>query len=106
MIPSPESSLKILTPTDENELPVYTYNNHRVRHRFCPKCGIKCYLTGEFSMQGNVVKFARINVLTVDGREDGGEMEDLRKFKIKYFDGLTDNFGKGLADEPAEGGIA
>jgi hypothetical protein len=106
MIPSPESSLTILTPADENELPEYTYNRHSVRHRFCPKCGIKCYLKGSFEINGKQVEFARVNALTVDGRVDGKEMEDLRDVKIKYYDGLTENWSIGLADGPAKGGMA
>jgi hypothetical protein len=106
IIPSPESSLKILTPANEEELTVYTYNKHSVKHRFCPKCGVKCYLTGSFEMNGKLTEFARVNALTVDGREDGKEMDDLRKLKIKYYDGLTENWAVGLADEPAKGGVA
>jgi hypothetical protein len=71
----------------------------------CPKCGIKCLVEGEFTMNGRTAKFQRINVNTVDGRTDGSPMDDLRNLTIGYFAGAGDQWAKGIADKPYEGGI-
>jgi hypothetical protein len=104
--PTPETSLTVLTPSDENELTDYKYHKRTVHHLFCPKCGVKCFLRGSFLMNDKKFEFSRVNALTLDGRVDGAPMEDLRKIKIKYYDGLAENWSVGLADEPAEGGMA
>lgn len=57
----------------------------------------------------------RINVLTLDEKEDGEPLPELKDIKLKYFPGRDDQWmrkaealgssSSGLADEPYEGGL-
>lgn len=101
------SALTALTPADPAaELRYYTFHTAKVRHNFCPTCGVRCFFHGTYSMpDGSEIPFTRVNVLTLDGREDGGPV-DLRSIKPLYIDMRTpDSWKKGLAKEPWEGGV-
>lgn len=37
----PETSFRLLTP--EENLATYTFNTHRIKHHFCPSCGIHAF---------------------------------------------------------------
>lgn len=56
--------LQLLTP-DENAS-TYTFNKHKIKHRFCPKCGMHPYGEGT-DPKGN--KMAAINVRCLEGVE-------------------------------------
>jgi len=100
-----EGSFKVLTPTEgESALKDYTFGKNRFHHRFCPTCGIRCFVTGSIVRNGKEINLMRINVSTIDGREDGEEMVELKNIKVKYFPGKDDEWTRGLADEPYEGG--
>ncbi len=106
-IPVPDS-FRLLSPEGGREaLRDYTFQAARAHHWLCPKCGIKCFLEGSYtSSEGSEVQFARINVLTLDGKEDGSPLDDLRLIKTVYWDGkVPGNFSKGTSKEPAEGGV-
>ncbi|MGB9429086.1 MAG: GFA family protein [Gammaproteobacteria bacterium] len=65
--------------TPESDLATYTFNKHRIRHRFCATCGCGTY--GEVTdPEGN--KMAAINVRCLEG-------VDIAVFKIKHFDGRS-----------------
>src|SRR5690349_828969 len=73
------ASLILLSPEGGRDaLQDYTFSTGKVHHWLCPKCGIKCFLEGTYSLDdGKEVRFTRINVLTLDGKEDGSPLEDL-----------------------------
>jgi hypothetical protein len=103
--PQPESSLTILAPADGKEgITFYRFGKGGVGHNFCSKCGVRCFFTGEYDMGGGkVFRFTRVNALTLTGREDGEEMEDLREIKFVYYDFKHEETKSG--PEPFEGGI-
>jgi hypothetical protein len=106
--PAPRSSFTLLSPTEGlGALTDYTFNLHKIHHHFCPKCGIKCFLSGDIPANGNILEFKRINVLTIDGREDGKPMEELKDVKVKFWDGREglEGFKRGLGDEPWSFGV-
>jgi len=73
----PREKLHLSTP--ESDLSTYTFNKHRIRHRFCPTCGSATFGEGSDS-KGN--KMAAINVRCL-------EDVDLPTLKIKQFDGRS-----------------
>lgn len=73
----PREKLRLLTP--EENLATYTFNKHKIRHRFCPKCGIHPY--GEaIDPAGKAT--AAINVRCLEG-------VDLEALPVKHFDGRS-----------------
>lgn len=75
-----------------------------MHHYFCPKCGIKPLVEGKISHGGKWYEFQRVNVLTIDGKVDGSDMDDLRNLEVGYYDGKG-SFSNPVASEPYEGGI-
>jgi hypothetical protein len=71
----PRDSLHLKTP-DENAA-TYTFNKHRIKHRFCPECGMHPYGEGS-DPKGN--RMAAINIRCLEGIE-------LDKVPVKQFDG-------------------
>lgn len=57
----------------------YEFNKHRIRHRFCPSCGIHPYAEG---VDGKGNAMAAINVRCVEGI-------DLQALAVKHFDGRS-----------------
>ncbi len=73
----PKTSFKLTTP--EENAASYTFNAHRIKHRFCPKCGIHVY--GEANdKQGNPM--AAVNIRCIEGI-------DLAVVPVKEFDGRS-----------------
>ena len=72
----PRTQLRLLTP--EANLATYTFNSHRIKHLFCPTCGIHVF--GEASKDGNPM--AAINVRCLD------EI-DLDALPVRHFDGKS-----------------
>ena len=71
----PRERLQLLTP-DENAS-TYTFNRHRIKHRFCATCGIHPY--GEATdPKGNPM--AAVNVRCLEGI-------DLDAVPVKQYDG-------------------
>ena len=71
----PREQLKLLTPEENSS--VYLFNKHRIKHRFCPVCGIHAY--GEaLDPQGRPT--AAINARCIEG-------VDLESLKVSHFDG-------------------
>lgn len=65
--------------SDHDAASSYEFNQHRIRHRFCPVCGIHPYAEG-VDPKGNAV--AAINVRCVEGI-------DLTALEVKHFDGRS-----------------
>jgi hypothetical protein len=101
-----EGSFKLLTPTEGMDaLTDYTFNTNRIHYRFCPKCGVRCFLNSIFEVNGQEMEIWRINVLALDEREDGEPLPELKDIKLKCFPGRDDQGSRGLADEPYERGV-
>lgn len=74
---TPRDRLTLLSADDAAS--TYEFNRHRIRHRFCPRCGIHPYAEG-VDPKGNAV--AAINVRCV-------ESVDLTALSIKHVDGRS-----------------
>lgn len=73
----PREKLRLLTP--EENASTYTFNEHVIRHRFCPNCGIHPYGEGTDS-KGNPT--AAINIRCLEGL-------DLASIPVTHFDGRS-----------------
>ncbi|KAL3426897.1 hypothetical protein PVAG01_00406 [Phlyctema vagabunda] len=104
---TPEAgSFKLLTPARGMEaLTDYTFNSKQIHYRFCPKCGVRCFLNGFFEVAGQRVEIWRINVLTLDQTAGGGSLPELKDIKVKYLPGRDDQRTRGMADQPYKGGV-
>ena len=71
----PRDSMRLLTPEDAAK--TYEFNKHRIKHRFCPICGIHPYADGT-DPKGN--RTAAINVRCLDDI-------DLAAIPVTHFDG-------------------
>ena len=73
----PRDKFKLLTP--EENAATYLFNKHRIRHRFCPVCGIHPYADG-VDQKGNPM--AAINIRCIEGI-------DLDAIPVGHFDGRS-----------------
>jgi hypothetical protein len=73
----PRDQLRLRTP--ESELGTYTFNKHRIRHRFCPTCGIHPFGEGT-DPKGN--RMAAVNARCLEG-------VDLDAIPVQHFDGRS-----------------
>lgn len=63
----------------QGETTEYLFNHHRIRHQFCPTCGIQTF---SFSPAPDGTPTVAINLNTVDGI-------DPRALKVTVFDGAA-----------------
>lgn len=73
----PRGQLKLATP--EDAAATYQFNQHVIRHRFCPNCGIHVFGEGT-DPKGNAM--AAVNLRCVEGL-------DLDKVPVTHFDGRS-----------------
>ena len=73
----PRDELRLLTA--EGDLGTYTFNKHRIRHRFCPTCGIHPFGEGT-DPKGN--RMAAVNARCLEG-------VDLAAIPVQHFDGRS-----------------
>lgn len=73
----PRDKLRVFTP--EEQIATYTFNTHKIKHRFCPKCGMHPFGEGT-DPSGN--RMAAINVRCLDGF-------DLSSVNVEHFDGRS-----------------
>jgi hypothetical protein len=53
LVMTEEGSFKLLTPTEGMDaLTDYMFNTNLSHYRFCPKCGVRCFLNGIFKVNG------------------------------------------------------
>jgi hypothetical protein len=71
----PRDRLRASTP--EEQIATYTFNTHKIKHRFCPNCGVHPYGEGS-DPAGN--RMAAINVRCL-------EDIDLSALEVERFDG-------------------
>jgi hypothetical protein len=73
----PREALKLLTP--DSNASTYTFNQHVIKHRFCPTCGVQPYGEG-VGPDGKAM--AAINIRCVEGI-------DLNSIPLNHFDGRS-----------------
>ncbi|WP_049623059.1 GFA family protein [Frateuria defendens] len=73
----PREALHLLTPEDASR--VYEFNTHRIKHRFCPQCGIHPYAEGT-DPKGN--RMAAVNIRCL-------EEVDLAAVPVTHYDGRS-----------------
>ena len=73
----PRANLTLKTP--EEDASTYMFNQHVIKHRFCPVCGIHPYGEGT-DPKGNAM--AAINLRCVEGI-------DLAAISVQHFDGKS-----------------
>jgi hypothetical protein len=73
---APLAKFHLLTPAEN--LATYTFNKHKIKHRFCPKCGCAPFGEGT-NPKGEAM--AAINTRCLDN-------VDLSAIKVRKFDGL------------------
>jgi hypothetical protein len=73
----PRDQLRLLT--SESDLGTYTFNKHRIKHRFCPTCGIHPFGEGS-DQKGN--RMAAVNARCLEG-------VDLAAIPVQHFDGRS-----------------
>jgi hypothetical protein len=71
----PRAQFRLLTP--ESNLRTYTFNKHRIQHKFCAKCGIHPFAE---AVDPKGVPTAAINVRCIEG-------VDFATLPVKHFDG-------------------
>jgi len=74
----PGDGFRLLTP--EAAMATYTFNTHRIKHRFCPTCG--CAPFGEGLAPSSGVYMFAVNARCLDDL-------DLSALPVKHFDGRT-----------------
>ena len=70
----PRTNLHLTTPANYS---TYTFNKHKIKHHFCPKCG--CAPFGEGAASDGT-EMASINARCLDD-------VDLSQFTVNHFDG-------------------
>jgi hypothetical protein len=73
----PRSALRLLTP--DADASTYLFNQHQIRHRFCPTCGIHPF--GEAASPSGE-PMAAINLRCIEGI-------DLQAIPVTHFDGRS-----------------
>jgi len=74
----PREALSLNTP--EADMGSYTFNTHRLRHHFCPNCGIAPFSEGKHPKTGAMM--AAVNVRCLPD-------VDLATLAVKPFDGAS-----------------
>jgi hypothetical protein len=74
----PKARFRLQTPDDAAS--AYLFNNHVIRHRFCPACGIHVY--GEMTDPKSGEAIAAVNVRCLEGI-------DIDKVPVVHFDGRS-----------------
>ena len=71
----PRDKLRLLTP--EDRMSTYTFNKHKIKHRFCPTCGIHPFAE---AADPSGKPMGAVNVRCLEG-------VDLGALPVKHFDG-------------------
>jgi hypothetical protein len=73
----PRDKLRLLTPAEQ--MSTYTFNKHKIKHRFCPTCGIHPF--GEANDPSGKPT-AAVNARCLEG-------VDVASLVVKHFDGRS-----------------
>jgi hypothetical protein len=96
------SDLTLISPASIDEMQLYQGKNKDIERRICGNCGVYIVAKGSYEYEGKKVDFFTINLMTLDQPQEG---LDLSKFKMSYYDGLTNNWEGGQKEnEPWSGG--
>jgi hypothetical protein len=71
----PRDKLRLLTP--EDRLSTYTFNKHKIKHRFCPACGIHPFAE---AADPSGKPMGAVNIRCLEG-------VDVGSLPVKHFDG-------------------
>jgi hypothetical protein len=94
---------RLLRPASRDEVANYPSRTQSTTDRyFCATCGVHVWMQGAFAFHGQTFHRFVVNLGTVDQPQEGLELSQV---KIKYWDGLNDNFAAGTRDEPWLGGL-
>lgn len=103
------SDFKLIKPKSKDDVADYAPETEATKsgmadgHRyFCANCGVHVWGEGWYEFGGEKHNFFSVNLATIDQPQDG---IDLSETKIKYCDGLNNNWFAGLKDEPWSGGL-
>ncbi|KAI1970858.1 hypothetical protein LOZ53_005536 [Ophidiomyces ophidiicola] len=107
-----ESTVTLLKPASftSPELGDYTFGSGSAHHYFCKTCGVSMFAKSSYVLDGKAADFLTVNGLTIDQSVgDEGETEeegklDLSGVKVRYWNGLMNDWKGGLRDEPFPGG--
>lgn len=104
--PAPASSFELTSPAGgRSELKDYQ-TSERIHRWLCPTCGVQVFQEGTFEFQGMEVSYMRINAATLDGRDDGEEMVELKDVEVRYYGGRDPAcIVEGTKDEPWSRGL-
>lgn len=83
LAPAPAGTFRLLQ--GEDVLSRYQFNEHRIEHLFCGRCGIKSFAKGTNS-RGEQLHVVVVSCL--DGIEDA----ELAALPVAYLDGRNDDF--------------
>jgi hypothetical protein len=100
---SSRADFTLLHPSSLDEVPDYQWRSTAIHRYFCNKCGVQVAGFGVYKMGDKEIPFASVNALTLD-QEQLVDAMDLRKWKVRYWDGKHDNWESGPRDEPWEQG--
>lgn len=102
-LPNRRDDFELLSPSSFGEMSDYQTprSEGKIHKYFCGRCGVHVVGEGEFEYQGQLHRFFSVNVTTIDQPQDGF---DLSRLKIRYVDGLNNNWGAGPKDVPWPGG--
>ena len=95
------SAFKLTSPATKAELSDYQFRSKECHRYFCDKCGVQVFGEGAYEFDGKKYDFFSINFNTLDQPQKG---LDLSKWSMQYWDGLHDNWSKGMKETPWEGG--
>ena len=101
-IKNPDSDFKLISPASKAELGDYKGGSIEGHRYFCKDCSVLCWQEGAYEFEGKKVEFFGFNLATVDQPQDGF---DLNQVKLKYYDGLHDNWYAELKETPYPGGL-
>lgn len=78
--PTPADSFVLRSPDGgRQELKDYQYPNSDIHRWMCPRCGVQIFSEGQSTYQGTVISWMRVNAVTLDGRDHGERMVELKK---------------------------
>ncbi|HLS84334.1 MAG TPA: GFA family protein [Arenimonas sp.] len=74
----PRTAFTLKTP--EPDMSTYTFNQHRIEHRFCPTCGVQPFACGSDPRTGGAMVAVNLRCL---------DEVDLDAVPVRHFDGRS-----------------
>jgi hypothetical protein len=89
------------SPASEDQVPDYQWRSKDAHRFYCDKCGVHVFSRAKYVFEGHEVDAFGINIASLDQPQEG---LDLSEFRIKYWDGRSDNWAAGQKERPYSGG--